>query len=1104
MISLRLGTLYAAVIILVSCGDRTPSPVVDATMEVTPVSPTAIPEETLNAPTLTLTPTIVARAVVQAEVTPTATPTATPTVVPTRPPTQVPTATPTASPTLVPTRPPTQVPTATPTATPTLVPTRPPTQVLAATPTATPTLVPTRPPTQVLAATPAVLSPLRDFDNGPWVEQSAPQLASSIKELSWLRDGITSMETGVIQNLLYIAVVSRPVASAIVSLDWVQDGVDDVEAGAIDWMNNFGDAEVASAVVSLGWLQDGIDDVEVKTIEELSYIANKDTEIGLSVVMFEWVQDGIEEVESEAIDWMNNFGDAEVASAVVSLGWLQDGIDDVEVKTIEELSYIANKDTGVGLSVVALDWVQDGVEGVEADAIDWMNNFGDAEVASAVVSLGWMQDGIEGLEVKTIEELSYIANKDTGVGLSVVALDWVRDGVDDVEARAIDWMNNFGDAEVASAVVSLGWVQDGIDDVEVKTIEELSYIANKDRGVGLSVVAVDWVQDGIDDVEADAIDWMNNFGDAEVASSVVSLGWVQDGIDDVEVKTIEELSYIANEDTGVGLSVVSLDWVQDGIDDVEAGAIDWMNNFGDAEVLSSVVSLGWVQDGIEWLEVKTIEELSYLAYENAEVASAVVSLSWVQDSVNGAEAALIEDFGSIAGNDAGAALQIVGMPFIETIEPPDISAMASLRQLAAFKPETFVRVMSHAALLDGISNDIAPIVATLNGVAGTNPGLIDVLLDSSKVLLERRAITLPLSGDVILFIIRTAPGAARSMDVLEHSVRSAEEYMGAAFPTNYVGLLYANAVHGSFAGTNSGTHITILPDYDVADGTEEAEFASFAIAHEVAHYYWSGNADWVDEGAADFMASIVERDRTGRPINATSSPCAHARNIVELESLKITQDSIEFGCNYSLGERLFLDLNRTLGDTQFQQGFRELYIASAARDDTDDDGSASIGIEHVMQAFLLGEKATNAVITRWYDGTEPYDLSSVDTGPVDPSLPSINGLIDKAYIATSADGPAVSGFSAQDVTDRVFLSLKYSYSVSGGSHEVALEIVEYYEDGFVFQRRRYELTAEDKYIGGTSLFSVGSPPGEWAPGRYVVYVYAGERKVAEVEYEVTP
>ena len=838
-------------------------------------------------------------------------------------------------------------------------------------------------------------------------------------------------------------------------------------------------------------------------IQNLLYIAVVSRPVASAIVSLDWVQDGVDDVEAGAIDWMNNFGDAEVASAVASLGWLQDGIDDVEVKTIEELSYIANKDTGVGLSVVSLGWVQDGVEGVEADAIDWMNNFGDAEVASAVVSLGWMQDGIDDVEVKTIEELSYIANKDTGVGLSVVALDWVQDGVEGVEADAIDWMNNFSDTGVASAVVSLGWLQDGIDDVEVKTIEELSYIANKDTGVGLSVVSLDWVQDGIEEVEAGAIDRMNNFGDAEVASAVVSLGWLQDGIDDVEVKTIEELSYIANKDTGVGLSVVALDWVQDGVEGVEADAIDWMNNFGDAGVASSIVSLGWMQDGIDDVEVKTIEDVSYIAYENAEVASAVVSLSWVQDSVNGAEAALIEDFGAIARNNSGAALQIVGMPFIETIEPPDISAMASLRQLAAFKPETFVRVMSHAALLDGISNDIAPIVATLNGVAGTNPGLIDVLLDSSKVLLERRAITLPLSGDVILFIIRTSPGAGRSMDLLEHSVRSVEEYMGAPLPTNYVGLLYENAVPGSYAGTNFGTHIAILPQFDIDDGTAEAEFAGSSISHEVAHYYWSGNEAWVDEGAAEFMASIVEEDRTGRSIDA-NPPCSYARSIAELEVLEITNEDIEFGCNYSLGKRLFLDLHRTLGDTQFRQGFRELYIASAARDDTDDDGSVSIGIEHVMQAFVLGEEATNAVIARWYEGTEPYDLSNVHTGPVDPSLPSINGRIDNAYITTVAKGPAVSKFSAQDVTDRVFLSLKYSYSVSGDPHEVALEIVEYYEDGFVFDRRRFKLTAEDKYSGGTSWFSVGSLPGEWAPGRYVVYVYAGERKVAEVEYEVSP
>ena len=88
----------------------------------------------------------------------------------------------------------------------------------------------------------------------------------------------------------------------------------------------------------------------------------------------------------------------------------------------------------------------------------------------------------------------------------------------------------------------------------------------------------------------------------------------------------------------------------------------------------------------------------------------------------------------------------------------------------------------------------------------------------------------------------------------------------------------------------------------------------------------------------------------------------------------------------------------------------------------------------------------------------------------------------------------------------MYLTLKSSHNVSGAPVEVALQIVEYYEDGFTFDRRSSKLTAESQYIGGTNWFSVGSPPSrKWALGRYFVYVYAeGGRKVAEVEFEVTP
>ena len=590
-----------------------------------------------------------------------------------------------------------------------------------------------------------------------------------------------------------------------------------------------------------------------------------------------------------------------------------------------------------------------------------------------------------------------------------------------------------------------------------------------------------------------------------MASSIKELRWTQDGVDGRESKAIQDLLYIAVLSRPVASSIVSLTWVQDDIDELEGEAFRWINNIGSAEVASSVVALSWVQDGIDALEAEAIERVSYISYADSEVASSIVSLGWMQDGIDALEARTIEELSYMTNRDAEAALRIVGMPFLETIEPPDISAIASLRRLAASKPETFVMVMSHAALLDGISNDLAPIVATLYGVARTNPGLIDVLLDPSKVSLERRTITLPLAGEVVLDIIRTAPGAARSMDLLEHSVRSAEEYMGTPLPTGYVGLLFEDAVTGSNAGTNFGTHIAILPKFDVDDGSHEAAFAGHNNAHEVAHYYWSGNADWVDEGAADLVASVIEGARTGRPIGVTNHPCGHAGSILELESLGIAQGGVEFRCNYSLGERLFVDLYRTLGEERFQQGFRALYLASEIEDDTDNRRGTSAGMGHVREAFRSDDGAETAVIARWYDGTGPYDLSRLDTGPVYSSLASINGRIDEAYVITTRDGPPVSTFSAQDVTDWVYLTLKYSYNVSGGPHEVPLEIVQYYEDGFEFNRRSRELTAQAGYAGGTSWFSVGPPPSQkWAPGRYWVYVYAGDRKIAEVQYEVTP
>lgn len=517
---------------------------------------------------------------------------------------------------------------------------------------------------------------------------------------------------------------------------------------------------------------------------------------------------------------------------------------------------------------------------------------------------------------------------------------------------------------------------------------------------------------------------------------------------------------------------------------------------------NTIKGLPWVADGLTKSEAAGAGELVNLAAFHPDIFFVIAGYQWVAEDVAGHRLQLMENLRAIAQQDAASALLVSGMPFLRTLEPPDFAAMESLSQLAFFDPAALRRILSHPTLRNGIDDDWAKIVTLLHGVNRTNPTLIDTLLNPEMVTLEERVVQLPQSGETRLVIVRTGPGARRSMELLEHSVRIAELFMAAPLPTNYVAVLYETAVAGAFDGTNFGTHIAILPRYDVDDGSRDAELAGHIIAHEVAHYYWNGNANWVDEGASDFMASVSEFARIGKTVSISNPPCSMARFIQNLETLNLTPESRGFECNYSLGDRLFVDLYLNMDLSAFQRGLISLYQASLAADDADDRDGTSVGIDQVRQAFP--DDNSQAVIGRWYNGAAPYD-NRADAGPVDPDLPDINGRIDSAYISAAENGPALSRFSASETGSVVWLNLEFSYQFDAGSRETALEVTEYYQDGFIYRRHNADLRVESHYNGGTQYYSVGpAPPERWTPGRYWVYVYNNGRKVAEVAFEVTP
>ena len=632
---------------------------------------------------------------------------------------------------------------------------------------------------------------------------------------------------------------------------------------------------------------------------------------------------------------------------------------------------------------------------------------------------------------------------------------------------------------MANEIKSLPWVVDGLNSTESDGLQDLIYAAVADLAVASSIVNMDWTRDSIEQLEAKTIMRLSAiaWGDAGIASSLVGFAWVQDSINDVEYHAIDELRYFNFDDLGLVSSVVAFEWVQDGIEPAEADVIDWLNGFGSGDLALSIVGLEWVRDGIEPIEAGVIDSLRTFS-------------------------------------DADVAFRILSMPFLETLEPADASAMQSLGQMQSHQADSFQRVLSHPTLSNGITDEWAPVVATLYGVSTTNPQLIDTLLDPGKVALEQRVIELPLAGKTSLAIIRTSPGSEQSLDLLEQAVRYNEEFMAASFPTGYVGWLFADAVGGGFGGTNFGTHIASVSTYDVYDGSDsnEAYGVGQHIAHEVAHYYWRSHNFWVHEGIADFMGSVSENARTGRPVEARQSPCGYARTIAELEALSITSEAgvySPFLCNYQLGERLFLDLYRTLGEDGFREGLRDLYLLSQVQDEDQARRGTKLGVEHVRTAFKTGESVHDSlvdmVVARWYDGSEPYATPEETITPPNPNFLTIDGRLETAYLAVTREGPSITSVSAKAANDWLWLLLRWNHSV-GSLTEVSLKIVGYYEDGFEFDLQTLTLTM-NPYENNRQLsgwYQTGlSPTAPWLEGRYEVRIYNEGRLLAQLEYEVT-
>ena len=298
-----------------------------------------------------------------------------------------------------------------------------------------------------------------------------------------------------------------------------------------------------------------------------------------------------------------------------------------------------------------------------------------------------------------------------------------------------------------------------------------------------------------------------------------------------------------------------------------------------------------------------------------EIAQRIASYPWIADGVErGSEFNAFRGLISLA--NAGYSANLIDQPWV--VEGSNYPALDSLLSLASDVQE-LNGFMSHPTFSDGISQQDAKIAAVL--YTDCDPSRLVNLMDLDSVSFTVRNIMLPLAGSVELTIIRTSRGADYTMDLLEHAVRSVEEFMGLPFPQKQIIYWIEDGVVPG--GVNYGTHVAI----GVNELRASKQSLLGLLAHEASHYYWRDlrrGQHWMAEGAATLIEDLTKGAEHGFQDNV---PCVVARSIAELEAFRGDYGAWEYRtCPHSLGGRFFLDLFHNIDSTKFRLAFRRLYL----------------------------------------------------------------------------------------------------------------------------------------------------------------------------------
>ena len=508
--------------------------------------------------------------------------------------------------------------------------------------------------------------------------------------------------------------------------------------------------------------------------------------------------------------------------------------------------------------------------------------------------------------------LNGIASHDLEVGRMVAGLPWVtKNGNITINVSALDHIYNIAshNPDLARKVVGLPWVAD--DDM---TLVDLSALGVLDDSISaLSMIA--------------AIS-------PELAETMVTVPWLGDGASDYDPSDISRLADIAANDLDLARTIA----------DIAESDID---------LVRTLVTLPWFIDGITQEEQWTVEVLKDIIDRDAELATMVAASQWFTHGMierSGLVLRVLVALSRIANVDTDLASQLASSVNNQSRDL-DFYALDAISRIAGDDKEALDQLTGQSWYADGLNEEESALVVSLGREDIIKTSLYTDLLRSHFI--QTRKVSLPLSGDVDIYVIEKDPPSIQDEDILtiiEDTARISEIFMQVPFPTTDIILLITGHEYRIKEGHHR-TFMTLQRDWDMVVNS---------VPHETAHYYFYSDfgREWLHEGMAEFIEAYIN-DRTSvqniavreTQISVVVRELCISDGLENIRHLTYLFDPVyvsQFGppqCAYRMGEHFLLNIFETIGEDAMSAALRELYLQSY------DSGQAA-DEEAIYNAFL--------------------------------------------------------------------------------------------------------------------------------------------------------